>query len=564
MAREQGADPDDGLDYLLFPGRHHVLTRFQLSYLGSVLESGGVFDSRGEWVAVKPSASVVWAITSADHANTRRNPIPVDRRVAACELADLELGGNGIVALIPDVPQSDRFANYVLTTIDVQSRSRVQCRPDNTLLVCSTPPVIEQYERLGFRAATAELGQPSRDQGGPWRPWELVTRLASVGSQWSSDRDLKTWLHPASAAQLHKYGLDGHIVELFADPLLGDEGDLTETRDYATYIASFDGGADRKWELVKDVLRPGRVVDIGCAAGAVLERIAKDDRFAESDLYGIEITRRLYEECVHRKATGRFENENTFFHLRNITNGPLFTAASVDTFTTFSLTHEIISYQGLPALQSFLESIFDQTAVGGVYVNVDVCGPEDGDRIVELRCSSTDGTAEHHHVVEPSPDFLRTLSTAAKLRQFAKDFRAHEGDGIAVTELAPLPGQAVFQLTIRDAMEFASKKDYVDNWLSECHEKFCTYSFSEWAAALGDVGFELTGDSRAYANPWIVENRFVGCMELIDPASGRALEWPDTNVLLVAERPRVLQLQVKDAAGFSGARPEPEPTELGL
>ncbi len=42
------------MTYILFPGRHHVLTRFQAGYLRSIAAD----------------ATVVWAVTSANHGNT--------------------------------------------------------------------------------------------------------------------------------------------------------------------------------------------------------------------------------------------------------------------------------------------------------------------------------------------------------------------------------------------------------------------------------------------------------------------------------------------------------------
>ena len=55
------------------------------------------------------------------------------------------------------------------------------------------------------------------------------------------------------------------------DPVVGDEGGLTATRNYRTYVESFAASASRKWAQVRDYVRPGRIVDIGCGAGAVLE-----------------------------------------------------------------------------------------------------------------------------------------------------------------------------------------------------------------------------------------------------------------------------------------------------
>ena len=60
--------------YVLLPGRHHLLTRAQAGYLRHVLAGRATADDGGP-VDVDPSARVVWAVTSANHQNTRRNPV---------------------------------------------------------------------------------------------------------------------------------------------------------------------------------------------------------------------------------------------------------------------------------------------------------------------------------------------------------------------------------------------------------------------------------------------------------------------------------------------------------
>ena len=73
-----------GLRYVLFPGRHHLLTRFQATYL-KALVAGGLTDTNGAPLAFAERPMVVFAVTSANHRGTRRNPIPYDRREAAIE-----------------------------------------------------------------------------------------------------------------------------------------------------------------------------------------------------------------------------------------------------------------------------------------------------------------------------------------------------------------------------------------------------------------------------------------------------------------------------------------------
>ena len=49
-----------------------------------------------------------------------------------------------------------------------------------------------------------------------------------------------------------------------------DDGDITATRDYATYRAAFENNAWRKVSEFADAVRPGRIVDVGCATGQTI------------------------------------------------------------------------------------------------------------------------------------------------------------------------------------------------------------------------------------------------------------------------------------------------------
>src|SRR5262249_17738591 len=157
---------------------------------------------------------------------------------------------------------------------------------------------------------------------------------------------------------------------------------LTGTRDYNVYVRAFDEGADRKYALIRDFVVPGRIVDVGCCTGAVLRLMTQDDRLRESDFYGVEVARPLYLECLHRKEQSAFANPNVFFYQRDVVGAPLFPPHSVNTFTTFSLTHEIESYQGRATLEQFLRLLHEQLAFGGRWINVDVVGPDNKEQTV--------------------------------------------------------------------------------------------------------------------------------------------------------------------------------------
>jgi SAM-dependent methyltransferase len=491
--------------YILFPGRHHLLTRFQATYLQRLSEGG--------------DATVVWAVTSANHQNTKRNPISYDRREAAIERFSVLTGLRSLVVPVFDTAHTDRFAEVTLKSVEAVLGRRPT--PADTLVACSTPEVAAMYEALGFRIAPVEADADQATKA-PDRPWDVLLRLAAGDPAW---HDLA---HPATLDLYARYRLDEQVRAVVNDPVVGAEGGLTATRDYRTYAEAFEAGAERKWATVREYVRPGRIVDIGCGAGAVLALADREPALRESDLIGVEVARHLYEECVHRKAQGWFTNPNVYFYCRNVLGGAVFAPRSIDTTLTFALTHEIFSYgERIAAVRRFAQAIYDHTVPGGVWLNSDVCGPDGRDRRVRLRLRDDDGVHAAHRDLaglgqEEIADYIGSLSTRSRLAQFAGDFH--------------FPLEAGEELPLGDAMEFLEHKDYADNWLSEAHERFCGLEFADWKALLTDVGFEIDPASRAWRNDWLVEHRMRPVAEL-STVRGEPLDWPVTHVLLVARRP---------------------------
>ena len=506
--------------FVLFPGRHHLLTRFQADYLRQLTASAA---PGGQ------SSTVVWAVTSANHANTRRNPVPYHRREAAIERFSLLAGLRSMVVPVFDTAPTDRFAEVTIKNVTVATG--LQLTPANTVVACSTE-VAELYRALGYliEAVEADPGFVLATGHQPERPWEVLLRLAAGDETW---RDLA---HPATIDVFERYRLVDEVRTVVTDPVVGDEGGLTTTRDYRTYVDAFADGAARKWQLVRPFVRPGRIVDIGCGAGAVLELADQEPGLRESDLIGVEVARHLYEECVHKKSQGAFTNPNVFFYRRNVLGGAVFPPRSVDTTLTFALTHEIWSYgKHRESLREFGQMIYDHTAPGGVWINSDVCGPDGGDCQVGLRLTLHDGcnppTPRRDLAILPAAvvtAYVTSLSTRARLDQFAVDYQfpfAYQ----------PTGNDAVV-LTLADAMDYLTRKDYTDNWLSETQEQFCGVEWADWKALLADIGFELDPASGPWRNDWLVENRLAPVASLHD-LSGRAIEWPATHILFIARRP---------------------------
>lgn len=513
---------------MLFPGRHHLLTRFQASYLRGILGQPAA-DIEGASVMVSADAAVVWAVTSANHQNTRRNPVPYSRREAAIERFSALEGLRSLVVPVFDTTETDRFAEITLKNVENATEGRTALTPENCVVACSTPAVFELYERLGFQILAVEHQHPDA----PLRPWDVLMLLVNGDASW---RDLA---HPATVDIYERYALDELIRRVHADPVVGDEGGLTDTRQYRTYVESFEKAAERKWELVGPFVRPGRVLDIGCASGGMLEIASRDERLWESDLIGVEVARHLFEECLHKKAQGAFSNPNVYFYQRNLLTGGVFPDRSVDTTLTVALTHEIYSYgERLRALTDFADTVFRHTAGEGVWINSDVLGPEDGDTEVILTLRADDGItpAEPRDLTGVAAaevtGYVDSLSTRARLDQFACDFVR-----LAKVEFTFVPvDECSVRIRLRDAMEFLETKDYTDNWLSECHERFCALAFSDWTALVRDVGFDVDPVSHAWRNDWLVDNQFAPVARL-SRLNGEPIDWPDTHLLLVCRRP---------------------------
>ena len=202
--------------YLLFPGRHHLLTRFQADYLHRLATTGHHDDPDGDHAAADgvPTATagddpvtVVWAVTSANHENTRRNPVPYHRREAAIERFSVLAGLRSVVVPVFDTAATDRFAEVTLK--NVAATAGLELTPANTVVACSTPQVAAMYERAGVpdrrgggrRRARRRPGRgtcccgwpPTTRRGGNWptrRPSTCTTATASTtwSARWSTTR----------------------------------------------------------------------------------------------------------------------------------------------------------------------------------------------------------------------------------------------------------------------------------------------------------------------------------------------------------------------------------------
>jgi len=406
--------------------------------------------------------------------------------------------------------------------------------------LCSTP-VLEMYEQLGFRVLPAELADRKAGLFKAKLPWEIVESIAATEGDWRASPLFRNDVHPASQRLWETYNIGDKVRLLFSDRMIGDDGDLTETRDNNSYVRAMDEIAGIKYERAAPFIRPGRIGDIGCAVGSWIRLASLDERFRESDLFGVEISRPLYEICEQRKTNGDFKNPYVFFSRKNAVDGLVFEPGSMNTIHTSSLTHEIWSYAGPKALRDFIRNRYIENLHGGVWVNQDVVGPENGDEIVYMRLNASDGVNED--VFAEFGDrrslaaHLKGLSTRARFLRFSRDFRRDEGYNLDYS-IETIEGEGYVRLKLRDACEFMSKKDYTDNWESEMHEVFCSLTYSDWCNAFTEAGYKILPGSGTYKNQWIEDNRYKGKVLLYRMGKGGlcAMQNPEGHMLIVGEK----------------------------
>ena len=513
--------------YILFPGRHHALTKYQAEWIKSCRE-GKIKDDEGNLITVDDDTSWIFVITSANHHTTRRNPVSVSRRIAQVELFGKAENLRALTLTLSDVSDNLRFAEHVVASVHVELGLTLS--PMDTLVAVSTP-IGQQYKALGYSLGLIEKDSLSEVK----TPWQLVEDVV-----YGEGKLFTTYAHEASQDVWSRYNLSDQVKQVFLDGVVSNEdGALTDTREYSSYAQAFEDSAMRKWAQISDWVIPGRIVDIGSATGQLLVEAGRDNRLSQSDLIGIEPDRWLHAQSVHRIEQGDFDNVNTFFYRKNILNGDVFQPSSVDTTITAALTHEIYSYgDGDNDLKKIVEIISKQTRQNGVWINLDVCGPSNGDEIIRLRLKQDDGgdldVVDDIKSLSNAEVYQRLFeaSTWARFKQFNNDWpKFGERTSWLVNILEP----GLVEISLKNAMEYMLHKDYADNWISELYESFTYRDWTGWVDLIESAGMSVVPGSGLYLNQWIVDNRFDTSAGLTN-LDGKDLPWPATHMCLVASK----------------------------
>lgn len=540
------------MSIVLLPGRHVLNTSFQEQYLFSILRRPiaelAIWDGKGSQRPTEPLDTVVFAITSCNQSHSRYNPIPLEVRAIGVDrfarrLADALQVRYRIVP-VPHYAPSPRFCQFVLKEINEATEGDLVLSPGNTLVCTSTPAIVRAFQSLGFGIIPGELTELDPERWHAPTPNEAIKTVVAAGENWPACPRVRGVLSGATFSVWRDFpDVMRRVLRLFRDPLLTDQGSLTEMRNYSTYARGMSDQAilELKYQDIRHAIVPGKIVDEGCADGALLVPIARD--FPDSDLIGIEITGEFLARCHERQRAQEYAGTYIHFHQRNIAE-PIFEPNSIDTTICNSTTHELWSYgQQANTVRAYLREKHRQTRPGGRLVIRDVVGPEDSGQEVYLWCNDADGAVS-------GP--IETLSTAARFDRFACEYlrsaitagRRRPEDAIHFrTEM--IAGRTYRILSLKDAVEFMMKKDYTDNWDSELQEEFAFWSFTQWKQELQAAGWQIIEDaahpergSRVYRNEWIVTNRLVGKVALFRKSGDQLdpMDYPVTNMILVGRK----------------------------
>jgi SAM-dependent methyltransferase len=550
--------------YLLFPGRHLLNTKFQETYLRDILSrSAGELQLVGnsKVPASEKINEIIFSITSSNQSNSRYNPVPFWARTISIDRFaqefKSEFGVRYRIIGIPHYAPSSRYVDILLKEVEEATSDHISLTPENTIVLCSTPALIDAYLKAGFAVLPAEYS-PADKKFNTDAPIDIIKKVFTGSVPWNESPEFTSLVSPSSQAVWKDFpDIPAEIAKIWSDPLLTESGSLTSERNYSTYALGMGSNSliHLKYDDIKEAIIPGKIADEGCADGALMVLLAKD--FPDSDILGIEITSEFMARCLERQRTGEFGGTFVHFHQKNLFDR-IFKDNSIDATICNSTTHELWSYgSGEASLRDYLKKKFSQLRPGGRLIIRDVVGPENKEQEVWLRANTTDGSNEEIFKEFDSPTELshhiNGLSTHARFKRFAKEFledmrtagkRGQES--VVQYKEETLDDVPYFILSLKDAVEFMSRKDYTDNWKSELNEEFAFMSFSEWKKFVSLLGFQIVENpnepaqsSRIYTNPWIVENRYEGKTNLFTMKNGslEPLPYPVTNMVLIAQKP---------------------------
>ncbi|HEX4421049.1 MAG TPA: methyltransferase [Kofleriaceae bacterium] len=295
----------------------------------------------------------------------------------------------------------------------------------------------------------------------------------------------------------------------------------------ANYLATMNAARSDK-ERMLELVRPGRIVEIGPGGGVVLDLL--EQRFPDSEVIGVDVSREVV-DALARRARSRDSRWQVVHgaaeQLDQLVPGPL------DSVVFCSILHEVYSYTEprfqLTSIERVIRAAFAALAPGGRLVIRDGVQPPPGRRRIRLI----------------APDAATTFDL------FVAQF---EGRPIAVTEVvgdpeadaaahAPHAGARCVELSAADAMEFLYT--YVwgpESFPYEVRELYGVLPYDDYVAHLvawcgGPEAarlVDLPPARRSYLQPGY-RDHLRGKVVLTDECD-QSVELPDSNCLIAIEK----------------------------
>jgi len=501
---------------ILFIGRMHITTKFQQN---SIYELKHISPEKLGIKIKEPFDAVIVVITSADHKETKRNPLAIERRVEGIIPFLESIGMTYKIVSIPDIPEDKKWVDFVEKQVEYQSQGNVVINSKNTVLFSSTPSVMGLFKKKGYGIIRAEINPDGTYK--TLRPFEVMDLIVKDGKKWKdASAKWKEYTSDASIRLFEKYNIGEKLQDIYSEILTTTEGELTESREFRTYGSQMDESMPMKWAEMSPFIKEGKIVDAGFGTGTLLFYLSQN--FPSSDIIGLDLSREFL-----RHAEGQYyPNHNVYVYRKNISYQSM-KSETISTKIFSSILHEVYSYNDYRKreVEKTLKNTYKELNKGGRVIIRDGVKPEN--KTVYLWLNYKDGKLKS--------DEISKLSTEGKFLRFAKDFKKHEGIKYKIAEI---DGKKYYKTTMQEAYEFINKKDYPESWNIEVNEEYGIMTLKQYSNMLKKIGFKIVEGSREILNLWIKKNRFIGKIAFFEMKNKKlvSIDYPFTHMILVGQK----------------------------
>lgn len=263
----------------------------------------------------------------------------------------------------------------------------------------------------------------------------------------------------------------------------------------AKYLEGMAKSIPHKVELIAPWIKPGSIVDLGCADASFTSWLS-----LKGDTTGIDISPEIVNEARDKYVT-------TKFRVADVRSYDI----PSDNVIASSILHEVFSYgNGIADVDLALRNIHANLNAGGRLIIRDFVRPYP-DLIVDFWHKLDDMKVGHAF-----NDFMvRNKRHYPSFRALAAGFQIYSG------------------VPLSDVYEYIFHKDFHANWETEIKETYGFWDFEQAKAMLADAGFKIV-HAAEIDNTWILANRIEGKVKL--QFHGTHVSIPKYQALFVVEK----------------------------